>query len=199
MTERIVVGAYLALFFAVLAFFVRKVGAATGRSPIVRHSPAEYPLMAFVERAVFTAYSVLALSVLFYVFDRTPPVFFDQFAFPLKDRLSTAGVFLAGLSLALIFTAQFQMRDSWRMGIDDKHDTEMVGGGLFRVFRHPIYLFAIVGSFSLFLIFPHAASLASFVAIYTGLSVQARIEEEFLLRRWGEKYKNFMMTRRRWF
>ncbi len=199
MMARLIVGAYVAVFFAVLFFLIRRVRKKTGGSPVIRHSAAEHPLMAFAERGVLASYSLLFLNALFYAFDYAPFVFFDEFPLQYKDLLRVAGLFLAGVSLALIFTAQFQMRDSWRIGVDDKRDTEMVDRGLFRLFRHPVYLFAIVAGFSLFLIVPHAASLVGLVALYMALSVQARIEEEFLLRKQGERYRNFMLRRKRWF
>ncbi len=199
MTERIIVGIYVVFFFATIAFLVRRVGAKLNGSPVVRHKSAENPLMAFVERAVLVSYLLLVLNAVFYAFDYKPIALFNEFALPYKDRLRTAGVFFAGVSLALVFTAQFQMGDSWRIGIDDKRDTEIVRRGLFGFFRHPIYLFAIVAGASLFLIVPHAMSLVSLVTVYLALSVQARMEEEFLLRKWGDRYGEFMLRSRRWF
>lgn len=196
---RIIVAAYLVFFFSTIVFLVKKVGAKTGASPIIRHSHSENPLMAFTERAVGLSYLLLIICAIFFVFDFAPFFLFDEFALPYKNELRIAGVVFAGAALGLIFTAQIQMRDSWRVGIDDTGNTEMVTRGLFGFFRHPIYLFAVVAGFSVFLIDPHSVSLVSFAAVYLALSFQARMEEEFMLRKWGERYRGFMRSRGRWF
>lgn len=198
-TARLFVGVYVALFLASLAFIVRRTRRMTGRSPIIRHKSSDRPLMAFAERAVLASYFLLILNALFFAFGYEPFVFFEEFEFPRGELLRGAGVFVAGVSLVLLFTAQFQMGDSWRIGIDDRRSTEMVNRGLFRFLRHPVYLFAVLEGVSLFLIVPHAMSLVSLAALYLALSFQARMEEEFLLRRWGGRYRRFMLSRRRWF
>jgi len=201
MEIRVIVGAYLIIFFAFMTFLIGRAWAKIGMSPIVLHKSAENSLMAFAERAAFLSYSLLILSAVFYVFDFAPFFLFDEFPLPNKREMRIIGVFLAGVALILIFTATFQMSDSWRMGIDDRNDakTAMVSCGLFRFFRHPIYLFAIVLGVSIFLVDPHSVSLMALAVYYVSLSVQSRIEENFLLHKWGECYKDFMRSRSRWF
>ncbi len=201
MELRIIVGAYLIIFFAVMTFLIRKVGSNIGACPIVRHKSDKNPLMAFTERAASLSFFLLILSAVFYVFDFTPFFLFHEFSLPYKYEIRIAGVFLAGIALVLISTALLQMRDSWRMGIEDRSDmeTELVSRGLFRFFRHPVYQFAIVLGVSIFFTDPHPVSLLSVTVYYVVLSVQARMEEEFLLRKWGERYRDFMSSRSTWF
>jgi protein-S-isoprenylcysteine O-methyltransferase Ste14 len=50
--------------------------------------------------------------------------------------------------------AQFQMKDSWRIGIDDQMKTELVTNGLFQFSRNPVFLGMTASLIGFFLAFP---------------------------------------------
>jgi protein-S-isoprenylcysteine O-methyltransferase Ste14 len=108
------------------------------------------------------------------------------------------GWMLLILSLIWLFIAQMEMANSWRIGIDTEHRTELVRHGLFAISRNPIFL-AIRGTLlGLLLIFPSAATIVLFTAGDIFMQVQVRLEEQHLLSMHGELYAQYRSRVRRW-
>ena|SRR6218665_2032515 len=101
--------------------------------------------------------------------------------------------------LALIWTivAQNQMKNSWRIGIDNDMKTELVTSGLFSISRNPVFLGMILSLVGLFFLTPNAVSLLFLILGYVLIQVQIRLEEEFLYRQHGEKYLDYLIKVRR--
>ena len=112
--------------------------------------------------------------------------------------LQAAGLAMAYLGLAWSVTAQHQMGRDWRIGIDYDHKTSLVTRGLYRVTRHPIYLGFMVICAGLFCATPNVLTLICAVLAMIILSVEARLEEAFLLSLHGQPYKQYLARTRRW-
>ncbi len=112
--------------------------------------------------------------------------------------LRLTGWLMLHASLLWIVLAQFQMKKSWRIGIDEKNRTELVTTGLFRYSRNPIFLGMIVTMFGLFLVLPNVLTLLAHVLTWTVLQIQVRLEEEFLKKMHGEGYLGYLKQTRRW-
>lgn len=115
-----------------------------------------------------------------------------------NQTLRIAGGVLLVLSLLWIMLAQFQMGDSWRVGIDDKNKTQLVVWGLYNFSRNPIYLGLVTALIGFFLMLPDLISFATVLASWFVISIQIRLEEEFLLQQHGEAFKDYMKKVRRW-
>lgn len=76
---------------------------------------------------------------------------FDYLQLPVLQMI---GVFLALLSLAWISIAQYQMGNSWRIGLDHKNKTPLIQHGLFAVSRNPVFLGMLVSLLGFFLLLP---------------------------------------------
>ena len=70
-------------------------------------------------------------------------VFFEnnyQYLVPIEyleiDLIQTAGVVLSVIGLVLTFVAQLQMKDAWRIGIDNRKETVLVTNGMYRFSRN---------------------------------------------------------------
>ncbi|WP_374443906.1 isoprenylcysteine carboxylmethyltransferase family protein [Epilithonimonas sp.] len=113
------------------------------------------------------------------------------------ELLKFVGLTLMLLALVWTIIAQNQMKDSWRIGIDNDMKTELVTSGLFSVSRNPVFLGMIVSLIGLFLITPNAVSLWFLILGYVLIQVQIRLEEEFLYRQHGEKYLDYLIKVRR--
>ncbi len=103
------------------------------------------------------------------------------------------------MTLAMIWTivAQNQMKNSWRIGIDNDMKTELVTSGLFSISRNPVFLGMIVSLVGLFFVTPNGVSLLFLILGYVLIQVQIRLEEEFLYRQHGEKYLDYLIKVRR--
>ena len=99
------------------------------------------------------------------------------------------GLVLAVGGIALTFSAQLAMGDSWRVGVDPEERTELVTGGPFRLVRNPIYSAMLPTVLGLVLMVPSALALAAIVTLFVGLELQVRlVEEPYLLRVHGNAY-----------
>lgn len=111
--------------------------------------------------------------------------------------LKITGLVISHLSLAGIMVAQWQMKQSWRIGIDYQNKTLLVKEGLFSFSRNPIYLFLLFALAGLFLILPNAITFAVLFAAFLVLHIAIRLEEEFLSRQHGEIYEAYVSKVRR--
>jgi protein-S-isoprenylcysteine O-methyltransferase Ste14 len=107
------------------------------------------------------------------------------------------GLILIHISLLWIIIAQFQMSSSWRIGIDEVNKTELVTKGIFSISRNPIFLGMIVSVCGVFCIVPNALTFFISASTYFIIQIQIRLEENFLERQHGEKYRAYKRSTRR--
>ena len=108
------------------------------------------------------------------------------------------GIVLLVVALLWVLIAQIQMGDSWRIGVDEKSNSPLVQNGLFGVSRNPIFLGMLIMLIGLLLILPTAATLVITVLGFVLIHVQVRLEEAFLLEKYGVDYRNYQKRVRRW-
>ncbi len=120
------------------------------------------------------------------------------FPLPLPDGLTMAGVVTLFVALIWISIAQVQMADSWRIGIDEKNDTELVTKGLFGVSRNPIFLGMQATLVGLFLVMPNLVTLVALALGLVVVQIQVRLEEAFLQGKHGISYAEYCKKVRRW-
>lgn len=102
------------------------------------------------------------------------------------------------LSLLVVWIAQSQMANSWRIGIDEKNKTDLVTSGLFSISRNPIFLGIMIANIGLFLVIPNAFTLLIISLSTISINTQIRLEEEFLKQEFGEEYLAYLKKVRRW-
>jgi protein-S-isoprenylcysteine O-methyltransferase Ste14 len=115
-----------------------------------------------------------------------------------SSMLMMIGVALLVLALFWVLVAQLQMGDSWRIGIDEVSKSALVQHGLFGISRNPIFLGMLVMLVGLLLILPTAATLTITVLGFVLIHVQVRLEEAFLTKKYGEDYRKYQISVRRW-
>ena len=117
--------------------------------------------------------------------------------------LETGGAHLAGAVAAAaailwIGIAQVQMSGSFRMGIDPGETTVLIRGGPFALSRNPIYVGILAMVCGFFLMAPNALSFGLTAIAVVGFSVTVRLEEEYLLSKHGDAYREYRSSVRRW-
>ena len=115
-----------------------------------------------------------------------------------NDTLIYIGWALLVLSLLFVWFAQSNMRESWRIGIDEENKTELVTNGFFAISRNPIFLGIMIANIGLFLVLPNAFTLLIIALSTVSINTQIRLEEEFLEQEFGEQYQEYKTKVRRW-
>lgn len=100
-----------------------------------------------------------------------------------------AGIVLFFIGLVLTLASQFQMGESWRIGVEEGERTELIESGLFGLVRNPIFAAMALVTVGLVAIVPSVVSFAGLLALLVALELQVRIvEEPYLLRTQGDSY-----------
>jgi protein-S-isoprenylcysteine O-methyltransferase Ste14 len=189
---------YLFAYFCA-AFFWRSfmVWKRTGVNPIVfKGSDDAHDLIGRVFKLLF---ALIVAVVLVYSFWPSVYVYFMPIEWLEYSWLRLTGIVLLLSSLAWTVIAQAQMGESWRIGIDQTHRTNLVQRGVFSHSRNPIFLGMIVTLFGLFLVIPNALTLLTLALGVVLIQIQVRLEEEFLAKSHGDEYTEYRRRVRRWF
>lgn len=103
------------------------------------------------------------------------------------------------LLIALVWTiiAQENMKNAWRMGIDEAMETPLITNGLFAYTRNPIFVGLILGFGGLLLITPNTLTLVTFLLEFILIQIQIRLEEEHLEKLHGQIYLEYKSKTRR--
>jgi len=148
---------------------------------------------------LFTFISILEFGVvLIYAFI---PDWYDYllpFWYLEHHYLKITGWGMLAISLILVWLAQSQMRSSWRIGIDEVNETEIVTTGFYSFSRNPIFLGIMIANVGIIMIIPNAFTLLIISLSTVSINTQIRLEEEFLGRKHGEKYFEYRKSVRRW-
>jgi protein-S-isoprenylcysteine O-methyltransferase Ste14 len=112
--------------------------------------------------------------------------------------LQKIGMIILFIALIWIAFAQFQMANSWRIGIDEKNKTKLVTEGIFSISRNPIFFGMLSTLLGLFLVIPNMVTFMVVITGYIVVQIQVRLEEEFLMKSHGIDYENYCLKTRRW-
>lgn len=142
---------------------------------------------------IATALIVLVFSFMDQYYEWLSPI-----AWMNSSVLTILGIVSLILALIWVLVAQLQMGASWRIGIDAETKSTLVQHGLFGISRNPIFLGMLVMLVGLLLLLPTAATLTITVLGFVLIHVQVRLEEAFLIEKYGEDYRKYQMSVRRW-
>ena len=148
---------------------------------------------------IFKTIAIIAfISVVCYVFNEKWYAYLMPIWYLEKPVLRIIGWVFLHCSLIIIFVAQLQMKDSWRIGIDESNKTELVTSGLFQYSRNPIFLGVIISNLGLFLVIPNLGTLLVLALSYVSIQMQVRLEEAFLKQQFKNDYIKYCKKVRRW-
>jgi protein-S-isoprenylcysteine O-methyltransferase Ste14 len=157
--------------------------------------------LGFMELSLFVGVNLWALAVIAYSLPLELRPFAWLFGTPLIDIVPAkiAGVILVVVAYVLFISALRALGNSWRLGIDDHRQGELVTDGAYAFTRNPIYLFFdlyFVGTFLIngtlfFLLF---AALAA-----ANLHYQILQEEKVLASVHGQAYQRYCAGTGRYF
>lgn len=121
-----------------------------------------------------------------------------QFGWLELPAMRWLGIACLALSIPVISLAQIAMGRSWRIGIDQAHETALVTDGIFTRSRNPIFLGMRINLLGLFMLVPTGATLAIWLLGDLLMGVQVRLEEAHLRGMNGAAYADYCRKVRRW-
>ena len=149
---------------------------------------------------IFSIISILELIVVgIYAFKIEWYKYLLPFWYLENDTLSKVGWGFLIISLIVVWIAQSQMANSWRIGIDEKNKTKLITKGLFSISRNPIFLGIMFANIGLFLVIPNAFTLLVISLSTTSINTQIRLEEAFLKQEFENEYEAYSKKAKRWF
>ena len=169
----------------------------TGQNPFVfSRSGNAHDYIGFVFK-IMTALSVCVI-ILFSFFEDIYSQYLGGLDYLVLEELQWVGVVILITSFIWTLVAQYQMSNSWRIGIDYEEKTTLVVNGIFKFSRNPVFLGVLLIYLGSFLIAPNAVTLMLFVLCYFILQIQTRLEEEYLVGVHGQDYIDYKKKVRRW-
>lgn len=149
---------------------------------------------------IFSIISILELIVVgIYAFKIEWYKYLLPFWYLENDTLSKVGWGFLIISLIVVWIAQSQMANSWRIGIDEKNKTKLITKGLFSISRNPIFLGIMMANIGLFLVIPNAFTLLVISLSTISINTQIRLEEAFLKQEFENEYEAYSKKAKRWF
>jgi protein-S-isoprenylcysteine O-methyltransferase Ste14 len=194
---RYILPLYLVIYF-LAAFLWRSltVWRRTGVNPFVLgNTNSAYDLIGKMFKIVF---ALIAAAVILFSVSESLCAYLMPITWLQHHALVVIGLTLLSLSLVWTLLAQSQMGESWRIGIDQEHETALVQSGIFRLSRSPIFLGMMITLLGLFLMIPNALTLLAFVLGVVLIEIQVRLEEEHLKALHGDTYDEYCRSIRRW-
>ena len=113
---------------------------------------------------------------------------------PTLDRewLAATGVVVTIAGIAITVAAQWQMGQSWRIGVDQDERTSLVTRGMFAHIRNPIFTAMLVTGLGLAMMVGNAVAVTGLASLFLSLEMQVRLVEEPYLRRvHGQAYAGY--------
>jgi len=153
--------------------------------------------MVSVKKTIITSIYIisfwLALPLLLINFSRYLNQFFSKKTFPLLLRLAGFQLTIAG-SLLLKKAIKDFSKGAGKLPITALPPYNRIATkGLYSLWRHPVYLFYTITTTGIALIFSSRGFLYLLLPLFVSLEYcHARIEEMWLLKKFGSRYKNYM-------
>ena len=141
--------------------------------------------------------ALLFIAVFIYSFSDKAYQYLVPISYLMKEVFMIVGLILIHLSLLWISVAQYQMSNSWRIGIDENNKTELITKGLFSYSRNPIFLGMIISVTGIFFILPNAITFFLMLSTYIVIQIEIRLEENFLEKQHGQEYLSYKQTTKR--
>lgn len=147
--------------------------------------------------SLFYTELILKISTYAVVAAEALSIAFNTLAFSFLVRL--AGLGLAALGSLIFAAAVWTMRDSWRAGIAQGDNTELISGGIYKLSRNPAFLgFDLVYIGILLMFFNWFLFLFTLLAILM-LHLQILQEEKYLLSVFSKSYSEYKRKTGRYF
>jgi protein-S-isoprenylcysteine O-methyltransferase Ste14 len=102
------------------------------------------------------------------------------------------------IGLIIFLLALISFGKLWRVGIDKEKSNELITKGIFRYSRNPIFVFMDIYFLGIALIYPTIIFIIASMMTIIFIHLQILQEENFLSKKFGEKYFEYKKQTRRY-
>lgn len=178
---------YFIIFFTVSFLGISyKVAKQIGKNPdVLPKDDSAYGLVGVYFKLILLALFIYTILLLLFPEDIFPAF---KINIPESEALKYIGLITMISALIWVITAQLQMKNSWRIGIDSTTKTDLITHGLFSFSRNPIFLGMTMSLFGFFLVLPTAVAFSFLLIGGMLMQIQIRLEEEYLQKEHGQIY-----------
>ncbi len=184
---------YYGVLFLLNSYLVYK---RTGKNPYVFGKSKG--VISFTERSIKAAGMVIPIILLIYLFSIDVYRWLVPIQYLEENYFDYCGIGLMVLGFIICLAAQYNMRTSWRIGIELNTEIKLVTEGIFRYSRNPFFLGTFLSYVGFFVILPNILSFVVGTVYYFLIQIQVRFEEENLVNTLGKPYKKYLGEVRRW-
>lgn len=109
------------------------------------------------------------------------------------------GLFIMILSIIIFIITLLTMKNNWRVGISYDETTTLVTTGIYKISRNPAFLGFDLLYIGLSLIYPNPINILFSIVLIILFDIQIKYEEQSLIAKYGDEYKNYCEKVRRYF
>lgn len=120
-------------------------------------------------------------------------------ALPWPGWLRWAGLGLMAMLLPFLFWMFSSLGKNITPTVKTRTEHQLIVSGPYRYIRHPLYTFGFLFFLGVCLLAGNMLMIAGAVVGIIGLALRTRLEEELLLQRFGDQYKEYMIRTGRYF
>lgn len=131
------------------------------------------------------------LYLILFVFYSNEVLSFGNLKWFSNPFASLVGFIALVLALAITIKAQYDMGNSWRIGIDDSNSSKLISVGVFKYSRNPIFFGMLMAMAGLTMLLPTLVSFSLFTIAIMLINIQIRLEESYLRKAHGKAYENY--------
>lgn len=119
-------------------------------------------------------------------------------SFPVSLPVQITGVVLSGISIVFFTLSVTVMRNNWRAGFDEKQNTKLVTGGIYRFSRNPAFVGFDLLYIGCAISFPNIINILAALTAFLSFHFQILSEEKFLAYAFGKPYMDYKAKVRRY-
>jgi protein-S-isoprenylcysteine O-methyltransferase Ste14 len=123
----------------------------------------------------------------------TAPILYLDF-----QAIKITGVSVLLVSIVFVRFSQNQLRQSWRIGVDQSEKPQLITIGIYRKTRNPIAFGMILTLAGFFMVIPNAVTCSCLCVGLVLANLRIRIEEAYLSESLGEEYEEYCKKTRKW-
>jgi protein-S-isoprenylcysteine O-methyltransferase Ste14 len=134
---------------------------------------------------------LLYLGFLLVLLGRSVPGWLGRLVVPQAIPLDMTGTMVAIIGVAFAIWSRQSLRNNWSGVVAIREGQQLIQSGPYAIVRHPIYAGMLLALLGTTLVASTVGSLLGFVLAIISLWQKARMEEQFLMDRFGEQYAHY--------